>query len=53
MARIPAWAFALLAVVFVGLAIWSATDENWSGLIVAVVLAVLCVAGSMRGRSTT
>ena len=52
-ARIPAWAFAMAAVVFVGLAIWSATDENWSGLIVSGLLAVLCVAGSMRARTPT
>jgi hypothetical protein len=39
------------AAVFVVLGIWSATDENWSGVIVSLVLAALCVAVLRRPRA--
>ena len=43
MERIPVWVWILAAMVFVGLGVWSATDENWSGLIVSAVLAIVCL----------
>ncbi|MDP8956983.1 MAG: hypothetical protein M3N24_08505 [Actinomycetota bacterium] len=43
MDRIPPLAFVVAAVVLIGVAIWSAMDENWSGLIVSLVLAGLCL----------
>jgi hypothetical protein len=49
MDRIPAWAPWLAAVIFVALAVWSATDENWSGVIVGGVLAAVCVGFAVRG----
>jgi hypothetical protein len=39
--RIPAWLFLLEVVVFGALAIWSATDQNWAGLIAGLVLAAV------------
>jgi uncharacterized membrane protein len=53
MERIPAWLLTLGVVVFAGLAIWSATDENWAGLIAGAVLTVLCLVGLSRKRSAT
>jgi hypothetical protein len=53
MERMPAWIPVLAAVVFVGLAVWSTTEENWSGLIVGLVLAALCVGWVMKRRSTS
>lgn len=44
MDRIPAWAFAVADIAFIGLAIWSAMDENWAGLIAAFVLGGLSTA---------
>jgi membrane protein YdbS with pleckstrin-like domain len=46
--RVPAWLLILAAVVFAGLVIWTATDENWSGLIVSVVLLALSIVGLLR-----
>jgi hypothetical protein len=49
--RIPAWVLWLAAAIFAGLAIWSATDRNWSGLIVGLVLAGLCAWAATRRRT--
>jgi hypothetical protein len=35
------------------LAIWSATDENWSGVIVSIVLGALAVVALLRTRRTS
>jgi len=43
MDRIPPVAFIVAAVVFVALGVWSALDENWSGLIVSALLAAACI----------
>ena len=51
MDRIPAGVLTFAAVVFVGLAAWSVTDENWAGAVAGAVLAVLCVA-VLRGRTS-
>ena len=48
MERIPVWLFLLGVVVFGALAIWSATDQNWAGLIAGLVLAVVSVVGLVR-----
>jgi hypothetical protein len=53
MNRIPAWVFVLAAVVFAALAIWSATDANWSGVIVSIVLGALAIAALLRTRRTS
>ena len=50
MERIPPQLFVVAAVVLMGLAIWSATDQNWSGLIVSLVLAGLCLFGLTQRR---
>ncbi len=50
MERIPPQVFVVAAVVFMGLAIWSAMDQNWSGLIVSLVLAGLCLFGLAQRR---
>lgn len=52
MDRIPEWVWLLTASVFVGMAIWSATDENWSGVIVSLVLAGLSL-GLLRDRKAS
>lgn len=52
MDRIPEWVWLLTASVFVGIAIWSATDENWSGVIVSLVLAGVSL-GSLRDRKAS
>jgi len=41
----------LAGVVLVGLAVWSATDENLSGVIVSLVLAALCLFGLVQRRT--
>jgi hypothetical protein len=48
MERVPSWVWGLGAAIFAGLAIWTATDENWSGVIVSVVLGVLCLVALFR-----
>jgi hypothetical protein len=53
MDRIPAWALWLAAVIFVALGVWSATEENWSGVIVSGVLAAVCVGFAVRGRTAS
>ena len=53
MERIPPLVFLAAAVVFLGLAIWSAMDQNWSGLIVSLVLAGLCLFGLAQRRRAT
>ncbi len=53
MERIPPLAFVVAAVVFMALAIWSAMDQNWSGLIVSLVLAALCLFGLAQRRRIT
>jgi len=50
MERVPSWVPWALAVVFVALGVWSATDENWSGVIVSAVVALLCVAWATKVR---
>jgi hypothetical protein len=40
MERIPTWVLWVAAVVFAALAVWSATDENWTGLIIGAALAM-------------
>ncbi len=49
-ARIPPLVFVAAAVVFMALALWSAMDQNWSGLIVSLVLAGLCLFGLAQRR---
>jgi hypothetical protein len=44
MERIPTWVFWVAALVFAALAVWSATDENWAGLIIGALLAVAAAA---------
>ena len=45
--------FLVAAVVFMALALWSAMDQSWSGLIVSLVLAGLCLFGlALRRRLT-
>jgi hypothetical protein len=44
--------FAVLAAVLAVLAIWSATDQNWSGVIVSVVLAMLALGVMLRRPRT-
>lgn len=51
MDRLPAWILWATAVVFVGLAIWTLTDENWSGVIASAVLAILFVVLAVRRTS--
>ena len=51
MERVPTWAFIVAMVVFAALGIWSATDENWAGVIISLVLVVLCVVGLTRRPS--
>jgi hypothetical protein len=46
--RIPSWGLAIGALVFAGLALWSALDENWAGLIVGLVLLAVCVVVVVR-----
>ena len=41
----------LAAVVFVALGVWSATDENWSGVIVSIVLAIGALLLLMRRQA--
>ncbi len=53
MERIPPIAFVIAAVVLMALALWSAMDQNWSGLIVSLVLAGLCLFGLSRRRSVS
>lgn len=53
MERIPPQVFLVAAVVFMALAIWSAMDQNWSGLIVSLVLAGLCLFGLAQRRRIT
>jgi LPXTG-motif cell wall-anchored protein len=53
MERIPPQVFLVAAVVFMALAVWSAADQNWSGLIVGLVLAGLCLFGLARRRRLT
>jgi hypothetical protein len=48
MDRIPSWGLAIGALVFAGLALWSALDENWAGLIVGLVLLAVCVVVVVR-----
>jgi membrane protein YdbS with pleckstrin-like domain len=48
MERIPSWLFLVGVVLFGALAIWSATDQNWAGLIAGLVLAAACVVGLVR-----
>jgi hypothetical protein len=48
MDRIPTWGLATGALVFAGLALWSALDENWAGLIVGLVLLAVCVVVVVR-----
>lgn len=50
MERIPAQVFLVAAVVFMALAIWSAINQNWWGLIVSLVLAGLCLFGLAQRR---
>ncbi|HEX2090508.1 MAG TPA: hypothetical protein VHI54_11375 [Actinomycetota bacterium] len=50
MERIPPQVFLFAAVVFMALGIWSAIDQNWSGLIVSLVLAGLCLFGLAQRR---
>ncbi len=50
MERIPPILFVLAAVILMALAIWSAMDRNWSGLIVSLVLAGLCLFGLAQRR---
>jgi membrane protein YdbS with pleckstrin-like domain len=52
MERIPSWLFLLGVVVFGALAIWSATDQNWAGLIAGLILAAVCVVGQVRRPRT-
>ncbi len=53
MGRIPPQVFLVAAVVFMALAVWSAADQNWSGLIVGLVLAGLCLFGLAQRRRLT
>ena len=53
MDRIPAWAFGVGVAVFAALAIWSATDENWAGLIVGALLALACAAALLQRSRVT
>ena len=48
MDRIPTWGFAIGALVFAGLALWCALDENWAGLIVGLVLLAVCIVVVVR-----
>ena len=48
MDRIPTWALAIGALIFAALALWSALDENWAGLIVGLVLLAVCVVVVVR-----
>jgi hypothetical protein len=48
MDRIPTWGLAVGALVFAGLALWSALDENWAGLIVGLVFLAVCVVVVVR-----
>lgn len=48
MDRIPSWALMLATLVLAGFAVWSGLDQNWSGLIVSLVLAAICVAALVR-----
>jgi hypothetical protein len=50
MERVPVWVPWVLALVLVALGIWSATDENWSGVLISAALAVLCVVWATRLR---
>jgi hypothetical protein len=51
MERIPSWALMLAGVILVGLAVWSATDENWAGVIVSLALAAVCLFGLVQRRA--
>lgn len=48
MERIPVAALIAAALVLAGLAIWSLLDENWSGVIVSLVLEALLVSQIVR-----
>jgi hypothetical protein len=48
MDRIPTWGFAIGALVFAGLALWSALDENWAGLLVGLILLAVCIVVVVR-----
>ena len=48
MDRIPTWGFAIGALVFAGLALWSALDENWAGLLVGLLLLAACIVVVVR-----
>jgi len=53
MERVPTWVFWVAAVIFAALAIWSATDENWAGLIVGALLAIAAGALATGWRPTS
>ena len=53
MERIPAWVLIVALLILAALGIWSATDENWAGVIISLALIVLCVVGLTRRGTTT
>ncbi len=53
MQRIPPQVFLVAAVAFMALAVWSAADQNWSGLIAGLVLAGACLFGLAQRRRLT
>ena len=48
MDRIPSSTYVLGAILFAGLAIWAATDENWAGVIAGAVLGAACLMSALR-----